>query len=181
MKNAVRIICLFLVLAPFWACGKKRVIDPAPPPTPSQPQPSSSAPSPEPAPPEPPETNPDAPAESAPDSDTPPIDYLAEAEECYLGESYDKAMDHYQTFLDQNPQSPRRGHAHFRMGMITASKGDYAQALKKFEDARREATDAETRVQSDLLIELLKSASKDAAEKDTLKQTLNEIMKKLDS
>ncbi|MEE8586737.1 MAG: hypothetical protein V3T83_17995 [Acidobacteriota bacterium] len=166
MRKTIQVICLIAALAPFLACGKKRAINPTPPSA----QPSAPAPAP---------ATPSAPA-STPDPGPVRVDWLAKADLAYLGQSYQEAIQNYRRYLG-DPLAPKRDHAHFRLGLLTAWQGNYAEAIRQLKAVRTDTVKTETRIQVALLIPLLERASQDAEEKRDLKQTLNDIMKKLDS
>ena len=166
MKKTIQIICLVAALLLFLACGKKRAINPTPPSA----QPSSTAPAP---------ATPRAP-DSTPDPVPDRVDWLAEADRAYLEQRYQAAIQNYRRYLG-DPLAPKRDHAHFRLGLLTAWQGNYAEAIRQLKAVRTDHVKTDTRIQVALLIPLLERASQDAEEMRDLKQTLNDIMKKLDS
>ncbi len=164
MTRTTRIICLVAALLALLACGKKRTLNPTPPRSePSSTEPASAG-------------TPDP----SPDPGPARTDWLAEADLAYLEQRYQEAIEHYRHYL-ADTIAPKRDHAHFRLGLLTAWQGNYGEAIRQFEAVQTDNVNTETRIQVALLIPLLKRASQDAKEKRELKQTLNEIMKKLDS
>lgn len=70
------------------------------------------------------------------------------AEQSFLQGNYPAALNYYQAFLENNPGSPYAPESIYRVGLCHLTLGQYPEAIRAFERARRKAKNKHLRAQT---------------------------------